>query len=240
MNTTITTAAVNTTSAPIFAPITDSSTLNDLLNILGSIQPAQKTPTPKALREGDAPVARSADGSVTVYPSGYATYSDGDAVTVIFVPDCGSYTYYFDHHDSVEIKDSTVLGEDVLGNQPWEVALMLRGATQIENNRFNRTGNRKGTNGEEEEADDQKKRDERFHMFHYPDPLQEVIRKETVQEELAKLTEKQRRIYILANYFGYSQVEIAEQLGIAKMTVCDQLKAADSKVSPMLKALIVA
>lgn len=239
MNTTVT-ATVNTSvfsAAHVSAPITEKSTLNDLLNIIGSIQPAQKTPTPKALREGDAPIVRSADGSLTVYPSGYATYSDGDAMTVIFVPDCDSYTYYFDHHDSVEIKDNTVLEEDVLGNQPWEIALMLRGATQIENNRFNRTGNRKGTSGEEEEVDDQKK-GARIRVAHFPDPLTFVIRKEFIEEELGKLTPRQKEIYLLFYREGYNKTEISDMANISIMGVIHHLQDAEAKVSSSLKSII--
>ena len=64
---------------------TEDTTLRELLEIIGSVEKAEKTPTAKALREKKhedgtveqiQPIAESMDGDCKVYANGYAVYSN--------------------------------------------------------------------------------------------------------------------------------------------------------------------
>ena len=81
--------------------ITTETTLGELLAILNLGEKPHDTPTPKMLREtaGD-PVAVSPDplgygDGCKVYANGYAVYDNGSGRTVVWLPDCTSFTYYF-------------------------------------------------------------------------------------------------------------------------------------------------
>ena len=82
---------MNTNSIPTITTIT---TLGELLAILNLGDKPYDTPTPKMLREtaGD-PIAT--DDRCTVYSSGFAVYDNASGRTVIWLPDCVSFTYYF-------------------------------------------------------------------------------------------------------------------------------------------------
>ena len=101
--------------------ITGNTTMAELISILGAVSKADKTPTSKALREeaGD-PIAT--DECCKVYANGYAVYDNGFGRTVVWVPACTSFTYYFDKmKDSEkggEIKESIELPEGFPETQP--------------------------------------------------------------------------------------------------------------------------
>ncbi|MBQ9631570.1 MAG: hypothetical protein IJV04_01445, partial [Lachnospiraceae bacterium] len=64
-------------------------------------------------------------------------YDNGDRKTVLWVPDCGTYTYYFGQlrdNEKQYLKEKEVLDMDVLGALPWYNVLVRFGETQIENN----------------------------------------------------------------------------------------------------------
>lgn len=128
--------------------ITENTTLGELITILGDVSKAEKTPTSKALREtaGD-PIAES-DG-IQVYANGYGIYDNGSGRTVVWVPDCVSFTYRFDpmkeSEKGGEIKEHIDLPEGFLESQHWMLAMTLIGDHRVEMNMMNRTGSRTGT-----------------------------------------------------------------------------------------------
>ena len=193
--------------------ITGNTTLAELISILGAVSKADKTPTSKALREeaGD-PIAT--DECCKVYANGYAVYDNGFGRTVVWVPACTSFTYYFDKmKDSEkggEIKESIELPEGFLETQPWPIAISLIGDHRVEQNSMNRRqGGRKGT--KDYNADDNGDKDgdaedavEQSYQKEYnwredqigEDPETIYIRKETRREMLDSMTEKQREVFM--------------------------------------------
>lgn len=223
--------------------ITENTTLGELISILGPVSKAEKTPTSKKLREeAGEPIAT--DECCTVYASGYAVYDNGSGRTVVWVPSCTSFTYYFDPMKESEkggdIKQNIDLPEGFLESQPWVLALTLIGDHRVEQNSMNRRqGGRKGTKDFDAEDNGDKDGDaedaiEKSYRNEYnwredrigEDPLTIYIRKETRREMLESMTEKQREVFILYYQYGYTQQEIANMLGSAVSTINQHLKYA--------------
>ena len=226
--------------------ITENTTLGELITILGDVSKAEKTPTSKALREtaGD-PIAES--NGILVYANGYAVYDNGSGRTVVWVPACTSFTYYFDKmkesEKGGEIKETIDLPEGFLESQPWVIALTLIGDHRVEQNSMNRTGSRTGTKDYDSDDNGDKDGDaedalEKSYRNEYnwredrigEDPLTIYIRKETRREMLECMTDKQREVFILYYQYGYTQQEIAEMLGSARTTIMHRLEGAVKKV----------
>lgn len=218
-------------------------TLSDMLSLLGGVQKAETKPTAKALRERKLedgsveqipPLAEAMDGTCKVYSNGYAVYTNGVGTTVLWLADCRAFTYQFDELNQKEkeyLPQRSEVGEDVMGDQPWFMAVMLRGDHQVEQNSMNRTGGRrdKGQNlslGEITEKEETKWRP----GCRFENPEMAYIRKEMIQEQLAKLTDKQREVFLLYHRDGFNQYEIAAMLGIRQPTVREYLKAAEGKI----------
>ena len=85
--------------------ITAKTTLGEVLGMLG-LTPGQKkpgkTPTPKALRISEEPVAKMYD--CVIYRNGFAYYNNGSNHSVLWLPYCISFTYHFNPlRDSLRI-----------------------------------------------------------------------------------------------------------------------------------------
>jgi len=233
--------------------ITENTTLAELISILGPVTRAAKTPTSKALREeAGEPIASSPDplgygDGILVYSNGYAVYDNGSGRTVVWVPACTSFTYYFDKmkesEKGGEIKQSIDLPQGFLESQPWALALTLIGDHRIEQNSMNRTGSRTGTKDYDSDDNGDKDGDaedalEKSYRNEYnwredrigEDPLTIYIRKETRRKMLECMTDKQREVFILYYQYGYTQQEIAEMLGSARTTIMHRLEGAVKKV----------
>ena len=92
------------------------STLAELIAFIGEVKKAEKTPTPKKLTESGSPVIAEDPGCL-VYACGYAVYDNGSGRTVMWLPDCVSFTYYFDEATDAEkgvIPDKDTLPEGML------------------------------------------------------------------------------------------------------------------------------
>lgn len=145
----------------------------------------------------------------------------------MFLEDCRSFTYYFDpltNEEKSYQKQSDRI--DDLNNLPWVMAVMIRGDHQIEHNSMNRTGSRKGTTASEEEDTGSGN----YGPYHYPNPEDEYIRKETLQRNIRKLTFKQKKTWALAGIYGYSQEEIAQILHISPAAVRYQIEHIAAKM----------
>ena len=223
--------------------ITENTTLGELIDLLGPVTRAAKTPTSRKLREeAGEPIAES-DG-ILVYSNGYGVYDNGSGRTVVWIPSCVSFTYYFDKmkesEKGGEIKEHIDLPEGFLESQPWVLALTLVGDHRVEQNSMNRRqGGRKGTkdynaddngdkDGDAEEAVEDSYRNEYTWREDQigEDPETIYIRKETRQEALDSMTEKQRQVFILYYYYGYKQQEIADMMNCAISTVNQHLQYA--------------
>ena len=115
-------------------------------------------------------VNTESDG-ILVYANGYGVYDNGSGRTVVWIPSCVSFTYYFDKmkesEKGGEIKETIDLPEDFLVSQPWAIALTLVGDHRIENLTMQRKADRKqsktlirGDNEEGEAMDEMEKSDD--------------------------------------------------------------------------------
>lgn len=229
--------------------ITENTTLKELIDILGTVEKAAKTPTSKKLREeAGEPIASTMD--CTVYANGYAVYDNGTGRTVMWIPSCVSFTYHFDklrENEKTFMSETDTLPEGLLESLPWFSALTLIGDHRVEANAMNRRqGSRTGSkdydsddlgdkDGDVEEAYEKQYQKEynwrETHIGENPESI--FIRKETRQEMLASMTEKQREVFVLYYQYGYTQQEIADKLGIDQTSIRDRLDGALKKVKKL-------
>lgn len=246
-NTTLSDAAAhmqNMTRLPKTASkLPQDISLHDLLTILGDVEKAETRPTSKALRErklGDgsveqvAPLAEAMGGECKVFSNGYAVYTNGIGATVLWLQDCRTFTYQFDELNQKEkeyLPQRSEIGEDVMGSQPWFMAVMLCGDHQVVRNAMNRTGSRMDKN-KSVSLDEIAEKEEVVWLpgCRFDNSESAYIRKETMQEQLTKLTDRQREVFVLYHQYGYSQRKIAEMLGISQQAVDCRLTGAESKV----------
>ena len=221
---------------------TEGMTLGGLLAMLHLGEKPNETPTPKVLRDtaGD-PIAM--DDRCLVYANGYAVYDNGSGRTVIWLPDCLNFTYYFnpmkDSEIGGEIKQMDELPDGLLASEPWPIAVTLIGDHRVEANIMNRSGGRTGTtdfdssdygdkDGDAEDTVEKSYRSEytwtdgRFGE----DPLEYVLREERRREMLETMSPKQREAFIMYYRDGLNQYEIAAMLGISQNAVKCRLQNA--------------
>lgn len=227
--------------------ITENTTLAELISILGPVTRAAKTPTSRKLREeAGEPIAES-DG-ILVYANGYGVYDNGSGRTVVWIPSCVSFTYFFDKmkesEKGGEIKETIDLPEGFLASQPWVIALTLVGDHRIENLTMQRKADRKqsktlirGDNEEGDAMDEMEEREDSLAREYTwreeqvgENPETIYIRKETRREMLESMTEKQRKAFILYYLYGYSQQEIADMFGCVVSMVNKHLQRAVDKI----------
>ena len=227
--------------------ITEKTTLGELLAILHLGEKPGKTPTPKELREtAGAPVAE--EERCLVYRNGWAVYENETGRTVFWLPDCVSFTYRFEKPTKDEAREGSAceeLPEGLLESQPWPIAVTLVGDHRIEGNLMNRTGSRKGTKAYEYELVPEYEEDtpeEAFikELFYHDasvceNPETGFIRKEMIQEMLNRMTEKQRKAFVLVYRYGYSEVEAACLMHISQQSVYRLLTRARVTAKKFLK-----
>ena len=225
--------------------VTDKTTLGELLILLDLADKSGKTPTPRELFEtaGD-PIAETND--CTLFRNGFAIYKNMTGRTVVWLPYCVSFTYYFNKlRDSEKdtLSETYELPEGFLEGQPWIIAVTLIGDHRIEANSMNRTGSRKDTvdlaskdNGDKDDSMEEVIADPYRRAFNWYDgrmgenPQDAVERRETREEMLAAMTDKQREVFVMYYRDGMTQEEIAHYFEIDQTTVRDRLKASLKKI----------
>lgn len=209
-------------------------TLNELLEVIGEVVKEEKMPTPKKLCENAGePVVQTKCGDCKVYANGYAVYCNSVGRAVLWLADCFSFTYHFARLEGKEyMPDTDTLDGDFLGSLPWFIGVMIRGDHQVERNSMNRQFDRRGSKKELWDGDGAEETGEMHRNFGYcyESPESACIRRETMEEQLGRLTDKQREVFILYHGYGYKQHEIAEMLGITQKAVDFRLNGAESKV----------
>ena len=232
--------AQNTTVLP---EITAQTTLGELIAML-DLGEKPTVPTPKALFEEDTPIADIND--CTLFRNGFAIYKNMTGRTVVWLPYCVSFTYYFNKlRDSEKdtLSETYELPEGFLKTQPWVIAVTLIGDHRIEANSMNRTGSRKDTvdlaskdNGDKDDSREEVIADPYRRAFNWYDgrmgenPQDAVERRETREEMLAAMTDKQREVFVMYYRDGMTQEEIAHYFEIDQTTVRDRLKASLKKI----------
>ena len=224
--------------------VTEKTPLGELLSILDLAEKSGKTPTPKELFEtaGD-PIAETND--CTLFSNGFAIYQNITGRTVVWLPYCKSFTYYFNKLRDSE-KDTPTetyeLPEGFLETQPWVIAVTLIGDHRVEANSMNRTGSRKDTtdydsadNGDKDGDAEEALADPYRRAFNWYDgrmgenPQDAVERRETREEMLADMTDKQREAFIMYFRDGMTQEEIASYIGVSRDSINDRLEGALKK-----------
>ena len=224
--------------------VTEKTTLGELLSILDLAEKSGKTPTPKELFEtaGD-PIAETND--CTLFSNGFAIYQNITGRTVVWLPYCKSFTFYFNKlRDSEKdtFKETYELPDGFLTAQPWILAVTLIGDHRIEANSMNRTGSRKDTvdlaskdNGDKDDEMEKVVADPFRRAFNWYDgrmgenPQDAVERREAREEMLADMTEKQREAFIMYFKDGMTQEEIASYIGVSRDSINDRLEGALKK-----------
>ncbi|MBO4390572.1 MAG: sigma-70 family RNA polymerase sigma factor [Lachnospiraceae bacterium] len=225
--------------------ITESTTLGELISILNLGEKPNMIPTPKMLREtAGEPVAT--DDRIVVYKNGFAVYDNGSGRTVVWLPDCKSFTYIFVQPKESEVgivPEKEKLPDGFLETQPWAIAVTVIGDHRVEANLMNRSGSRVGTrdfdfddNGDKD-GGAEKKVEESFRKEYTwkeghlgENPLDKVIREEEQKEDLAKMTREQAEAFVLYYRDGYTQEEVAEILNISRSSVRNRLNYALKKI----------
>lgn len=220
--------------------ITAKTTLGELLAML-NLGDKPKVPTPKMLFEtAGEPIADM--NSCTLFRNGFAIYKNCTGRTVVWLPYCKSFTYYFDKLKDSEkdtLKETTVLPEGYLESQPWIIAVTLIGEHRIEYNSMNRTGSRKDTvdlaskdKNDKDDAIEKAIADPYRRAFNWYDghmgenPQDAVERRETREEMLAAMTDKQREVFITYYRDGMTMEQVGSVFGITKPAVYVRLNNA--------------
>jgi len=237
--------------------ITENTTLGELLKLLDLGEKPHEIPTPKKLRENAGkPIAfYPMSGSVpvqnvecTVYSNGFAVYDNGSGRTVLWLPDCTSFTYIFAKPKASEegmlpYKDQ--IPDEMLESLSWFTAVTLIGDHRVENNLMNRKSGRSmlvNYNSydydDKHYADDEK--DPYRSVYFWNDgrfgenPLDALIRQERNREMLAAMTDKQREVFLLYYKDGYTQQQIADMLGCVVSMVNKHLSASLKKIKNLI------
>ena len=220
--------------------ITDKTTLGEVLAML-NLGEKPPVPSPKEMYEtAGAPIADFKD--CTLFRNGYAIYKNCTGRTVVWLPYCTSFTYYFNQLRDAEkdtLSQTYELPEGFLETQPWVIGVTLIGDHRIERNCMNRTGSRKNTvdlsskdNGDKDGAMEAVVADPYRRAFNWYDghigenPQDAIERRETREEMLAAMTDKQREAFIMYYRDGMTQEQIGEALGISRDSANDRLEAA--------------
>ena len=247
--------------------ITENTTLGELLKLLNLGEKPCETPTPKKLRENAGkPVAlypmsdlsgstdltnltelSDANIGCVVYSNGFAVYDNGSGRTVLWLPDCTSFTYVFTRPKATEegkLPYKEQISDETLESLSWFTAVMLIGDHRVESNILNRKSSRKGSRaydvddcgdkcGKIEAAIE----DSYMEKFFWAEgrfgenPLDALIREERYNEMLEVLTDKQRTAFRLYYKEGYTQQQIAEMMGCVVSMVNKHLSVSLKKLN---------
>ena len=233
-------ATAETTTTTATFNITAKTTLGEVLAML-NLGEKPPVPTPRELFEtAGAPIADFKD--CTLFSNGYAIYKNCTGRTVVWLPYCTSFTYYFNKLRDAEkdtLTETYELPEGYLETQPWVIGVTLIGDHRIERNCMNRTASRKDTvdlaskdKGDKDGAMEEVIADPYRRAFNWYDghmgenPQDAIERRETREEMLAAMTDKQREVFVLYYRDGMTMEQIGSIIGISKPAVYVRLNNA--------------
>lgn len=172
-------------------------------------------------------------GICEVYVNGYAVYDNGNRRVVIWVPDCGTATYYFAGLKDKEkeyLVQSDEIGMDVIGELPWYDAILIAGEDRIQYNMDHPKS--KGNTSDYDMEDVNIAPAARWiGGSRFDNPETAYLKKEAAEERRKALTEKQREAYDLYYGDGFTEEEIASNLGIERISVNNRLRGIRTKLA---------
>ena len=195
----------------------------------------KRRPGSRQLRQGYPRVAMIEIGKnarLEVFNNGYAVYDNGNRRVVLWVPDCGSATYYFTglrDNEKEYLPQKEEIGLDILGELPWYQALMIAGENRIEYN-MDHPKSRGNTSDFDLEDDDVVPATHWVGAYHFESPEEAYLKKEAAEERKKALTEKQREVYVLRYEMGMTLEEIAKRVGLNSNTVYSHIKGIRKKL----------
>ena len=157
-----------------------------------------------------------------------------------------NFTYYFTPLRDAEkntLSETFPLPEGLLESTAWPVVVTLIAEHRIEHHMDTNAGighEEVKEIPEEEEEPNIEGRDNRCYEFMWHEepinvnPLDAVIRRETREEILNDLPEKQREAFILYHKYEYTQREIAVMLGISQKAVDYRLSNAYERIKKFI------
>jgi RNA polymerase sigma factor (sigma-70 family) len=167
-----------------------------------------------------------------VFANGYAIYDNGARKTVLWVPNCGSVTYFFaklrDNEKAYQ-RETDFVGEDVLGPAPWYVALTIAGEDAIERNYAHPKSEAASSDLEVKEDWEQESAERWSAGAFFESPEEAYIRKENAEARLSALNKDQRIVYSLYFLQGFTQKEIGMMLGISESSVSRRISTIKKK-----------
>ena len=234
-------SANNITDMPPITPRTKLGEVIAMLNLTPGQKKPDNTPTPKFLLEtAGEPLAAMND--CTLFRNGFAIYQNCTGRTVVWLPYCTSFTYYFGKLRDAEkdtLSETFAIPDGELEKMRWMIPVTLIGDHCIERNSMNRTGSRKNTvdlaskdNGDKDDEMEKAVADPLRRAFNWYDgrmgenPLEALERKETREEMLATMTEKQREVFIMYYRDAMTQEQIAATIGVSRPAVTVRLSYA--------------
>ena len=243
-NATLNAATAATATNAAIPTITAQTTLGEVLALL-NLGEKPPVPTPRELFETAGTPLADMNGC-TLFSNGFMIYRNCTGRTVVWLPYCKSFTYYFNKlRDSEKdtLKETFELPEGFLETQPWVIAVTLIGDHRIERNAMNRTGSRKDTvdlaskyKGDKDDEMEKILADPYRRAFNWYDghfgenPQDAIERRETREEMLEAMTDKQREAFIMYYRDSMTQEQIAELMGVSRRTIREHLANALERV----------
>lgn len=183
-------------------------TLQELKRVTEIPEEKKKAPTAKSLQDGGKKVVWrkiDRDTELSVYMNGYAVYRIGNRNTVFSIHTCGDYQYNME-------AGTVLIKKTVFDMQEWHIRLMLEGEDRLLRNM---------------DAQEREKNIS-YHAISEewlaiadmkPSPMEQIIRRESIDELLSLLTERQ--YFVVCQYFfkQKTQKQISEELGVTPSAV---------------------
>ncbi len=194
-------------------------TLQELKQIADIPRCGNRIPTAKYLRGNGTIIEKKrleGDVEITAYQNGYALYQVGKHFTVFPLHACGNYFYIFNGH-------MIPLEEAVFENEMWYVRLVLEGEDRLNRNQEER---------ERDKTVSYSAVSEEWNVMEDAGlPIQEQIEKrETIEEVLQLLTERQCMVVIRFFLQEKTQRQISKELGISSPAVSTILSQAIRRI----------
>lgn len=204
---------------------TGNLTLSELLERLPDTA-GKRLPTSKMLRKAGIQVfaeVSTETGGLVVYENGYFTYTSGRHTTVQSVHKCRESIRY-DYGNGTRAD----LGMETFGTLPFAIRLTLEGEIRLEQNQLARDSGRTLSYDTIDGRID----------FASDEDITKVIEtqeeRESLQNALSELTDRQRRIIVRHLRDGLTQQQVADELGISKQTVNESLHSAMKRLRKSL------